>query len=229
MKTLGIDDFFYVPERSYDYLAEKALPFYHEAHKRLVASLDFDKNKEMRVIDLGIGSGVTSAYILKNFPKAHVIGVDLFDEMLEEAKHRLGIFKERVSFVKSDNSEFLKSFENKVDAVVSAFCIHHLDEEGKKNLFSLIHNILFPGGKFIMIDLTTFEDSYLKEQARQSTINNMMVNVKEEKYRKEWIHHWNNINIPSSSDKMIRWMIDIGFSAETAFKNYEVALIVASK
>lgn len=228
MKVLGIDDFFYMSDRSYDFLAEKSLPYYHEAHKMLVAALCFNKEEEFRVIDLGVGSGVTTAYILKNYPNARVIGIDLFDEMLEDAMIRLRPFEDRINLVKSDNIEFLRSFEGKVNAVVSAFCIHHLDEEGKKELFRLIHDILLPNGRFLMLDLTTFTDACLRDQARQATIEHMEANVQDEAYRAKWIHHWNNINAPSSSDIIVKWLDDIGFYVETLFKHYEVSVLIGS-
>jgi ubiquinone/menaquinone biosynthesis C-methylase UbiE len=131
-KVLGIDDFFYVSDRSYDLTAEKALPHYHEAHRLLVSCLPFPRDAKIEVIDLGVGSGVTSAYVLKNFPNARVTGVDLFPEMLDEARPRINPFADRVTLVQSENTKFLASAETKVDAIVSAFCIQHQDEQGQK-------------------------------------------------------------------------------------------------
>jgi tRNA (cmo5U34)-methyltransferase len=227
MKVLGIEDFFYVQDKSYDFLAEKSLPYYHEAHKMLVASLCYEQDEKLEIIDLGVGSGVTTAYILKNYPKAHVVGVDIFEEMLEGARKRLMPFKDRVSLVQSDNTSFLKRFDRKVNAVVSAFCIHHLDEEGKKELFRLISDVLLPGGRFLMLDLTTFDDVRLRELARRATIKHMQANVDDKEYKSKWIHHWNNINIPHPADKMVMWLREAGFNAEIVLRNYEVALIAA--
>lgn len=225
MKVLGIDDFFYVSDRSYDFLADKSLPYYHEAHKMLVSSLCFKREEEFEVIDLGVGSGVTSAYILKNYPKARITGVDLFDEMLEDAKIRLKPFEDRVTLVRGDNAEFLRTFSRKVNIVVSAFCIHHLGEAGKKELFRLIHDILLLGGRFLMLDITTFADPCLREQARQATIDHMKEHVQDEGYRAKWIHHWNNINTPHPADEMVQWAESANLQAEIVFRAREVALI----
>ncbi len=230
MKVLGIDDFFYVPDRSYDFLAEKSLPSYHEAHRILVAALCMDKDAEFDVTDLGVGSGVTSAYILKNYPNARITGVDLFDEMLEDARVRLAPYKDRVTLVKSDNAEYLKNTQGKVQVIVSAFCIHHLDERGKKEMFSLIHNSLLPGGRFLMLDLTTFDDPCVRELARKATIEHMKTNVEDEEYRKKWIHHWSEVNIPHPADRMGSWMRETGFeNVEICFRNLEVAMLVGGK
>lgn len=226
MKVLGIEDFFYVPDRSYDFLAEKSLPSYHEAHRILVAALCADKDAALDIVDLGVGSGVTSAYILRNYPNARVTGIDLFEEMLTDARARLTPFSERVTLVHADNTEYLQAHPGKVDAVVSAFCIHHQDEEGKKELFRLVHERLRPGGRFLMLDLTTFDDPCIRELARNATIAHMKAHVEDEGYRRKWIHHWNEINLPHPADRMVEWMRSAGFlSAETLFRNLEVALV----
>ncbi len=230
MNTLGIEDFFYVSDRSYDFLAEKSLPSYHEAHRVLVAAMCQNSSSEFKVIDLGVGSGVTSAYILKNYSKAKIVGVDLFDEMLSDARERLALFGERIKLVQSDNTGYLKKLQSKVHTVVSAFCIHHLDEEEKKEIFQIIYNTLMPGGRFLMLDLTTFDDPCMMKLARNATIKHMKANVKDEEYRKNWIHHWSEINIPHPADKMAMWMRDVGFSnVEIIFRNMEVALVGGTK
>jgi len=228
-KVLGIDDFFYVSDRSYDLTAEKALPHYHQAHQLLVSCLPFSRDAKIEVVDLGVGSGVTSAYILKNFPNAHVTGVDLFPEMLDEARPRLKPFADRVRLVKSDNTKFLDSAETKTDAIVSAFCIHHQDESGKKALFAGVQNRLKPGGVFLMLDWTIFTSPHLHQIARENTLRHLEANVSDAAYREKWAHHWNYINTPSSADDMVQWLNQAGLSAETVFRDWELALIHARR
>jgi tRNA (cmo5U34)-methyltransferase len=226
-KVLGIDDFFYVSDRSYDLTAERALPHYHEAHRLLVSCLPFPRDAKIEVIDLGIGSGVTSAYVLKNFPNARVTGVDLFPEMLDEARPRLKAFADRVTLVQSDNTKFLDSSETKVDTIVSAFCIHHQDEQGKKDLFAAIKNRLKPAGVFLMLDWTIFNSLHLRTIARTNTMRHLEANVSDPVYREKWAYHWNYINIPSSADDMVGWLGSVGLSAEIVFREMELALVAA--
>jgi tRNA (cmo5U34)-methyltransferase len=227
-KILGISDFFYVSDRSYDLTAERALPHYHEAHQLLVSCLPFHRDATIRVIDLGVGSGVTSAYILRNFPKALLTGVDLFPEMLDEARARLKVFADRVTLIQSDNTKFLTSAETKADAIVSAFCIHHQDEPGKKELFAAVHERLRPGGVFLMLDWTIFNTPHLHKIARENTMRHLEANVSDAAYREKWAYHWNYINVPSSADDMVTWMNDLGFCAEAFYRDQEIALICAA-
>ena len=227
-KVLGIDDFFYVSDRSYDLTAEKALPHYHEAHRLLVSCLPFPRDTKIEVIDLGVGSGVTSAYVLKNFPNARVTGVDLFPEMLDEARPRLKPFADRVALVQSENTKFLASAETKVDAILSAFCIHHQDEQGKKDLFTAIKKRLKPDGVFLMLDWTIFNSPHLHKIARANTMRHLEDNVSDAEYREKWAYHWNYINIPSSADDMVAWLKSSGLFAEVVFRDMELALISAA-
>ena len=229
MKVLGINDFFYVPHRVYDDSAERALPHYHEAHQKLVQALSFDRERPLEFLDLGVGSGVTSAYLLRNFPNSRITGIDLFSEMLEDARARLATFEGRVTLVQAENSEFLQNLDGKVDAIVSAFCIHHQDDDGKKELFSLVYDHLVPGGLFLMLDLTTFHSPHLRKLSRQKTIDHMMAHVNDEEFRREWIYHWNNKNTPSSADSMVAWLAELGFSAETVYRDFEVTLICSRR
>jgi len=57
----------------------------------------------------------------------------------------------------------------------------------------------------------------------------MLARVQDPSVRREWLHHWNNINIPDSSDAQIRWMKEAGMEAETVCRWMEVALIAASR
>jgi tRNA (cmo5U34)-methyltransferase len=228
-KTPTIEDFFYVEDASYDHTAERALPHYHEAHRLLVKCIPYDRQDRIEVLDLGVGSGVTSAYILDAFPDARVIGIDLFDQMLGLARHRLERFADRMTFVSSDNTEFLRTSGRQVDAIVSAFCIHHLDEEGKRNLFNAAWRCLRPGGVFLMLDWTTFLSPHLRSASRDHTLAHLEANVSDAAYREKWAYHWNNINIPSPADEMIRWMSEAGLAAETVFRDLEIALLFGAR
>src|SRR5579862_230659 len=96
------EDFFFVPERSYDRWAEKAILSYDDVQDAVVRSLPFKMTDAVRIADVGAGSGVTSAAILRKFLRAEVIVVELFEELLLAAKHRLEEFKGRVTLVHAD-------------------------------------------------------------------------------------------------------------------------------
>ena len=224
----GIDDFFYVTDASYDNLAEQALPHYHEAHEILVACLPFPADAKLRVLDLGTGTGVTSAYILRQFPEAQVTGVDLFEDMLAGARARLQPFGDRVTLVQGDNAALLRELAEPQDVIVSAFCIHHLSDDDKVALFALIHQRLRPGGVFLMLDWTTFGNAHLRAMAREHSLAAMRAEIASPVDQAKWTHHWNHLNRPAVGDVMVRQLNDLGFQAETVARWLEVSLMAAT-
>lgn len=223
------EDFFYVGERSYDPLAEKALPFYTQGQDLVAECLGFAPAARVTVVDLGTGTGVTAERVLKRYRRARVIGVDLFDEMLEGARSRLGAYSRRVELVRSDNARYLDSLARPVDGVVSALCIHHQDEVGKKGLFKRIHRSLVRGGRFVLFDWTSFEDRVVGNWAHRAVLRNLAEKVPDRAFQRKWRHHWERVNTPSPADAMVRWLKDLGFRAETAYRDGEIAVLVAEK
>ena len=73
----------------YDDIILKLIPFYKEMIEALVSSIPFDKNKEIKVIDLGCGTGTISKEIKRNFSQAKFIFVDIANNMLDIAKSKL--------------------------------------------------------------------------------------------------------------------------------------------
>jgi tRNA (cmo5U34)-methyltransferase len=229
LRPLQKQDFFFVGEDSYDDLAERSLPSYLEGHSLLASALALPVDQEVEVIDLGAGTGVTTAFVLKAYARAKVVAVDLFAEMLTHAAQRLRPFDGRYELVQKDNSEYLRTRRNPVDAIVSAFCAHHLDDRGKRDLFSLAYDKIKPGGRFALLDLTTFVDPVLRELAQRDTIEYMRASVSDAHAQDQWIHHWTTVNRPAPADLMVKWMTRVGFSAEIVFRRYETALIVGAR
>lgn len=232
-KRLSRQDFFFVRQHNYDDLAERSLPHYREAHdilmQILTANAETSTKAPERALDLGTGSGVTADAVLKALPRVTVTAVDLFPEMIEDARHRLAPWGERVRLVPSDNTEYLRANRETFDIVTAAFCIHHLDVAGKQDIFTRIYDALHPGGLFILLDLTTFSDSILRAHARRDTESYMRSRVTDPDVQAEWLNHWNNINKPDPADDQVAWLRKAGFLAETVCRWFEVALISARR
>lgn len=226
--SLGERHFFYVGQDNYDDIAERSLPHYVEGHRAMAAILRQMAPHAQDALDLGTGSGFTAQMVLEALPAVRVAGVDLFDSMLSHARARLQPFGSRVALTVSDNTAWLRAnVGRKFDVVTSAFCIHHLDANGKRELFGLIAAALRPGSLFLMLDLTTFAHPAVRQLARDTTQTYMLANVADESTRKEWLHHWNFINIPDPADDMVAWLRQAGLQAETVCRWWEVALILA--
>ena len=108
-----------------------------------------------RILELGTGSGETSRRVLELYPLAHLVGIDVSDEMLAEARKVLP--PERIeALVISGIQDPLP--EGPFDLVVSALAIHHVDGPAKAELFERVARALRPGGRFVMGDVVIPED-----------------------------------------------------------------------
>jgi tRNA (cmo5U34)-methyltransferase len=130
---------------TYDAARVKLIPPYERFYSTAVALLPFNPDSEIRILDLGAGTGLLSAFIREKFPNAHLHLVDLSDAMLERARQRLGA--NRSTYAVSDYGS--GPIEGQWDAIVSALSIHHIPDPAKRALFPRIYTALLPGGVFV--------------------------------------------------------------------------------
>lgn len=220
-------DFFYIIQDNYDESIELAIPLYRTMHEEIVRFAP-QSNGEMKVLDLGCGTGKTSAVVLQRFPSSKVYAIDFFDEMLKHARARLAPFAERFTFTKGDFREV--QFGADYDLCISALAIHHSTSDEKKNLFARIHAALKPNGRFVMIDWTKFDSPYMQEVSAQFAEENAGKDITDKTVVSDWVHHWREKNIPDTVEDMMQWLTDAGFSsAECVLRSYGMAMICAEK
>jgi len=212
----------------YDSDIVKSIPGHVELHKKIKEIFsDYSKNKKVKkILELGIGTGLTSEKILKIIPNAKLIGVDFSKTMLDGAKKRLS--KYDVKFIQGDYSEI--NFENDFDVVISVIGIHHQNNSGKKDLFKKIYDVLKQNGIFIFGDLVTYKDE--KEAAYNDAKHYAYLSehAEDEKSLKEWAHHHKFLNLLAPLEDQIEWLKKAGFSkVNVEFKKFNTALIVAIK
>ena len=157
----------------YDANRRKFIPCfddYYESTTRFIAA-GIDEPK--RILDLGAGTGLLSYYWYQHFPKAEYVLVDVSEEMLKIARKRFsGIAT--VDFQVADYADTLP--EGDFDVIVSALSVHHLENDGKKNLFVRVYEKLPNGGLFVNYDqfcagqpeLDGWFDSYWESQLMRS-------------------------------------------------------------
>ncbi len=88
------------------------------------------------ILELGVGTGMTAKRVLAVHPKAKLVGIDESEAMLAEADVAGDL---RVSRLEDPLPE------GPFDLVVSCLAIHHLDADGKRDLFRRIADVLEAG------------------------------------------------------------------------------------
>lgn len=90
------------------------------------------------VLDIGCGTGNSTAVLAKKFPEAKITGADNSDDMLAAARKE----NPDIEFIKLDAETELDSIKNRYDIVFSNACIQWIPNHRRllKNLFSLLND-----------------------------------------------------------------------------------------
>jgi tRNA (cmo5U34)-methyltransferase len=115
--------FHFEPE-TYEELIRADIPRFDELQRVTVDAIPFPPE---RVLELGIGTGVTTRRLLERYPEARVTGLDSSPAMVFRARE-LGI---EVRLARMEDP----LPDGPWDLVISALSVHHLTDEGKRDLF----------------------------------------------------------------------------------------------
>ena len=92
------------------------------------------------------------------------------------------------------------------ELVTSALCVHHLDGPGKAALFRRVHDVLAPGGRFVLGDLVVPDDPA-----------DVVTPI-------DW-----DYDLPSSAAEQLAWLREAGFDARVAWAERDLAVLVGER
>jgi tRNA threonylcarbamoyl adenosine modification protein (Sua5/YciO/YrdC/YwlC family) len=155
-----------------------------------------------RILDLGTGTGETARRVLARHPDASLIGIDENEGMLALA--RAGLPAERVSLRGGRIEDPLP--EGLFDLVTSALCVHHLDAEGKADLFARVRDALRVGGLFVMGDVVVPDDPAAATAPLTPGYDR-----------------------PSPLPDLVRWLSEAGFEPRVVWEQGDLAVVAARR
>ncbi len=132
---------------------------------------EFFKNspeKELHVLEIGFGTGLTTKVLLDADPRIVVTALDNEPKMVEHLNVKLKKWNAlgRVHVKQIDIIEYLKNAPDaSFDAVSSVFTIHNFDPKLREVMHKDIYRVLKPGGIFVNGDKIAHDDPMLHEQA----------------------------------------------------------------
>ena len=210
---------------TYDAARAKLIPPYERFYSTAVALLPFASEAEIRILDLGAGTGLLSAFVREQFPNARLRLVDIADSMLDRARQRLGA--ERIEYVVSDYGS--QPIDGEWDAIVSALSIHHLTDESKRSLFPRIHSALAPGGVFVNAEQVAGPTPALTHRYHQQWLTEVRKRgatdqeIADSAYRMQ-------TDLCASVEDQLAWMRDAGFAdADCWLKEGRFAVLAGSR
>jgi ubiquinone/menaquinone biosynthesis C-methylase UbiE len=139
--TTDVARSFDVHARAYDKLVG-ANPGYHD-HLRLSARRMGlpARGAGLRLLDLGCGTGASTAALLDAAPEAEITAVDASQEMLAQARRK--VWPPRVRFVHANAESLGDKVEGPFDGILAAYLLRNLtDRDAALRSF---HDLLAPG------------------------------------------------------------------------------------
>lgn len=142
----------------------------------LIAEIIEDECVPSVIVDLGTGTGFLMDRLLARFPKCRAIGLDGAANMVAKAESRLGPRANRAEFRIGHFRDLSTLCANlpPVDAVVSAFALHHLVLDEKLGVLRMAKDLLRPGAWFLNADLTLGEDDYIDGMIRRLRVRDLV-------------------------------------------------------
>ena len=213
----------------YDENRRKLIPCFDDLYSvpvSLVQNQIGDKNKKLKALDIGAGTGLLASFLLQKYPDSRVTLIDMAEDMLEVARQR---FKgnANIKYITADYSRY--DFTKTFDAVISAMSIHHLTDATKRKLFAKIYGLLNPGGIFVNAEQVlgeTPDSDVFYRKLWEETIRNGGVPEKE-------ILAWKKrlkLDREATAHAQVKWLKKAGFAkAGCPYKYFKFAVIFGAK
>lgn len=177
------------------------------------------------VLDLCCGEGLLSEEYLRRTPDGQVTLLDGSPEMLKAATARLARFGDRYTQVRADIADRDWRVAGRYGGVMTSLAVHHLNAEGKQQLYRDLHDLLPPGGVFVMADLIeptgpvarkvaaqAWEQSVAEESQRLFGSDEALTAFR----RVEWNYYRqpgpDSFDLPSSAAEHLTWLNAAGFA-----------------
>ena len=111
------------------------------------------KTHPQTLLDLATGTADLAILLAKHSPKAHIIGIDISDKMLEIGKEKVAKsgLENQIKLQHGDAAS-LPFDDNTFDAVTVAFGVRNFENLGKG--LSEIHRVLKPGGQVFILEFS---------------------------------------------------------------------------
>ena len=211
--------------KEYDRQRPYLIPCFHDFYTAcypLVKRLTGAKT----LLDLGAGTGLFSYFIYLIRPDLNFTLVDLSPEMLNAAKER---FKGLKNFEFRELDFATEALPGKYDVIISALSIHHLEDEGKKQLYRNAFESLNEGGLLINADQVLGRnagfDAFYKESWKESVLDS---GLEEAAVQKAFERIKSDKFAPLEAQ--ISMLEEAGFTeADCIYKNHSFAVFAGTK
>jgi len=223
----GVKSIFDRYANQYNQSRRKLIPCFDDFYRIAVEIIPFQHEENIKVLDLGAGTGLFSSLVASAYKNAEIILVDVSENMIAQARKTLSKFPNNFSYLVTDYS--VVKFEQQFDVIISALSIHHLVEPQKIELYRNIINQLSPGGIFINADQVQGESPQIDKRYRETWIKQVQEKGTTETELQAAFERMKADNMSTLTSQM-QWMHDAGYKDVNCwYKNYSFAVFSGRK
>jgi len=215
-ETMG--DFFDRVSELYDAHMGKNIEAFERFYSAIGAGIT-ETQDEVRILDIGCGTGLELAAVFERAPNALITGIDLSGEMLDILRDKYTAYRNQITLVQE--SYLTYSFDEKTcDYIISVMTVHHLLPESKCELYRKIRKALKFGGKYI-------EGDYITTPEKEKEVRDSFYEIqKSNRGLEDGTHH---IDLECSLETQKRLLAEAGFTTvEVLWEQGEAAVYSAS-
>lgn len=213
--------------QKYDRDIINSIPYHKELHTVMAKYVKrhYQKGRQLSILDLGVGTGLTSRVLQNLLPNAKFDVIDFSKQMLVGAKAKLGT--KNVQYLYGDYASY--KFNKQYDIIVAVIGVHHQTHAGKRKLFKKIYKLLKQGGIFIFGDLVTYTDKYTAAFNQALHFHHLVKHATNTKTLAEWAHHYMFLNDLAPIEDQFEWLTQVGFKTSVLFQKMNTALLMCKK
>jgi tRNA (cmo5U34)-methyltransferase len=201
----------------YDDYIVKVVPHHKEMLEALIENIPFSRDRPIRIIELGCGTGMATYNIIKKYPYAQLKCIDMTSDMLNLAKKKLEAFP-NIEFILADYTKH--KFNEEYDVVVSFLSLMYLTDETRKSVFKKAFDMLINGGVFISGEVTSSRSKHFQEVSMKRWIQHMQKSYSDDFIKNEVLEKAKkHAREPVLTDE-IQYLEEIGFSQVDIFWKY---------
>lgn len=223
-------------------LFKLSVPHIGEFEKAIAdeVTLNFKDSKafEIKVLELGSGTGITTKFLLEADPRVHIVAVDNEKVMMNQISENIKFWQEeyRVELHLEDIFEYLKSVDDGFfDVVASGYVLHNFSQTFRNKILADIYRVLKPDGLFVNGDKYARDDASEQEKVFAEQVRRFDVydSIGRSDYKAEWIKHYQEDERPEvvfKEGNAKKYMESLGFkNVQSTYRKMMEAVIVGTK
>lgn len=178
------------------------------------------RNRSLKLLDLGCGTGLELDEMLKVNPDIEFTGIDLSSKMLEKLMEKHSDRKEHIKLINASYFD-VDYGKSSYDIAISSMTFHHFTHEEKLELYRKIYDSLVDGGRYIEADYIA------KDQKFEDFCYSELKRIKAEMNITDGFYHYDT---PCTTENIMKIMKNAGFrEVELKWKKGSAAVIVGKK